>query len=80
MLIYMLWRVKSQRARGVLLASLDDEDVCLHAMSALRRMVGNEEARKHVTRLVDHPAATVSRAARDTLKRIDRKLGSGGRG
>jgi hypothetical protein len=76
MLVLLLWRVKSEHAREVVLASLDDEDVALHAMSALRRMVGNEEAREHVARLVEHPSPQVVRAARDTLRRIDKKLAS----
>jgi muconolactone delta-isomerase len=72
MLIPMLWRVKSERAREVVLHSLDDEEVALHAMSALRRMVGNEEAREHIAPLADHPSALVARAARQTLRRIDK--------
>jgi hypothetical protein len=79
MLVFMLWRIKTDRAREVVLDALDDEDVALHAMCALRRMVGNEEARRHIAPLADHPSAQVSRAARETLRRIDRKLGDRGR-
>jgi hypothetical protein len=74
MLVYMLWRVKTERALDVVLASLEDEDVARHAMSALRRTVGNERAREHVAPLVEHPSPHVARAAHDALKRIDKKL------
>ena len=79
MLVFVLWRIRTDRAREVVLDTLDDEDVALHAMSALRRMVGNEEARTHIAPLANHPSAQVSRAARDTLGRIDKKL-AGDRG
>jgi hypothetical protein len=74
MLVFMLWRVKSERAREVVVDSLEDEDVAPHAMSALRRMVGNEQARRQIAPLVDHASPRVARVARDTVKRIDTKL------
>lgn len=72
MLVYALWRVKTERARSVLFASLTDPDVARHAVTALRRLVGNEEARAHLEQLQDHPNAAVRDAARDGLKRIRR--------
>lgn len=80
MLVYMLWRVKTERAREVVLDALEDDDVALHAMSALRRMVGNEQARERVAPLVDHASPQIAWAARDTLKRIDKKLAGARRG
>jgi HEAT repeat protein len=72
MLVYALWRVKTERARSVLLTSLTDPDVARHAITALRRAVGNEEARAHLELLQDHPNDAVRNAARDGLKRIRR--------
>jgi HEAT repeat protein len=74
MLVDALWRVKTDRARALILELKDDPDVCRHAMSALRRAFGNEEARPTIEPLLDHPHETVRMVARDTLKRIDKAL------
>lgn len=72
MLIAMLWRVKTPRAREILLSSLADPDVALHAMSALRRKLGNTPARPHIEPLASHPDLRVRAAARTSLRKIDR--------
>jgi HEAT repeat protein len=53
MLVDALWRVKTDRARSVILRSLTDPDVARHAVSALRRAFGNEEAYRQLERLKD---------------------------
>jgi HEAT repeat protein len=70
MLVAMLWRVKTKRARAVLLRSVTDDGVCLHAMSALRRLLGNDAARGIVEPLAEHPSERVRRAARAQLRKI----------
>jgi hypothetical protein len=74
MLVDMLWRVKTPRADQVLFDSLADPDVALAAQSALRRRIGNTQARAHIEPLLDHPAEYVRKAARTHLRRIDRYL------
>lgn len=74
MLVDMLWRVKTPRADQVLFDSLADPDVALAAQSALRRRLGNAQARPHIEPLLDHPAEYVRKAARIHLRRIDRYL------
>ncbi|HVV07840.1 hypothetical protein [Amycolatopsis sp.] len=74
MLVSCLWRVKTPEADAVLLSSLDDPDVTRHAMSASRRRFGNRQARRHIAPLAGHPAEQVRRAARDCLRRIDKRL------
>jgi len=45
MIVYSLWRFKKdEQIKNALIGLLNDSDVSLHAMSALRRTVGNEEA------------------------------------
>jgi HEAT repeat protein len=72
MLVYALWRVKTDRARSVILGSLTDPDVARHAISASRRAFGNEEARRQLERLKDDPNEDVRAVVRDGLKRIGR--------
>jgi hypothetical protein len=74
MLVDALWRVKTDRARSLLLELIADRDVCVHAMSALRRAVGNEEARRRIEPLVESDDERVRDVARHTLKKIDRAL------
>ena len=75
MLVDALWRVKTTRAREVILELIDDPDVCLHAAHSLRRAFGNEEARRRLEPLLEHPNERVRDVARHTLKKIDRALG-----
>lgn len=72
MLVYALWRVKSERARGVILELLQDPAVCKHAMYSLRRSFGNDEAARRLEPLREHPDDQVRAAARDALRRIAR--------
>jgi HEAT repeat protein len=75
MLVYALWRVKSERARTVILELLDDPTVCKHAMYSLRRAFGNDEAERRLESLKEHPHEDVRAAAREALKRIRRSRG-----
>jgi hypothetical protein len=50
----MLWRVKTARADEIIWSSLDDPGVARHAMSALRRRIGNGPARRHIEPLTGH--------------------------
>jgi HEAT repeat protein len=72
MLVYALWRVKSERAREVILELLDDPAVCKHAMYSLRRAFGNDDAERRLSPLQEHPDDQVRAAARHALKRITR--------
>ena len=74
MLVFMLWRIKTARSREVMLASIGDPDVCVHAMSSLRRALGNSEARAWIEPLVDHDSPRVREVAVHTLKKIDKAL------
>jgi hypothetical protein len=75
-LVAMLWRVKTGDADRVLLDGICDPDVALPAMSALRRRLGNTAARKHIAPLATDPDDRVRHAARQQLRRIDKKLTS----
>jgi HEAT repeat protein len=74
MLVDALWRVKTDRARELILELIDDPDVCVHAMYALRRAFGNEEARRRIEPLLDSEHERVRDVAHHTLKKIDRAL------
>jgi hypothetical protein len=55
MLVDSLWRFrKDQSVASALVPLCEDPDVCLHAMSAYRRTVGNETAIKLLTSLEGH--------------------------
>lgn len=70
----VLWRVKTDEALEILSRSLEDPDVALVAGSALRRRIGNDEARAKLAPLTTHPNERVARAARENLKRAERAL------
>jgi hypothetical protein len=72
-LIEMLWRVKTPAADQTMLDALACPDTALAAMSALRRRLGNADARPHITPLLSHADQRVSRAARQHLQRIDKR-------
>ena len=74
MLVDMLWRIKTPESRAVLVESLDDPDVALHAGSALRRLIRNEEAVALLEPLVAHPEKTVAFAARTNLSRARKAI------
>jgi hypothetical protein len=70
----MLWRVKTLEADTTILASLADPDVARAAMSALRRRLGNLDARPHIAPLAAHQHEQVRTAARNHLRTIDKYL------
>ena len=74
MLVYALWRVKSDRARSLILELIEDPDVSRHAIYSLRRAYGNTEARSRLEALRGHPNEQVRGAVDDALKRIERSL------
>jgi HEAT repeat protein len=74
MLVYMLWRIKTDRSREVILGGIADPDVCIHAMYSLRRLVGNEDARRLIEPLLGHGSEDVRDVAARTLKKIDKAL------
>jgi hypothetical protein len=53
---------------------LEDEDVALHAMSALRQQLGPKAARPHIARLQSHPSDRIRAQAGRELKKIDGAL------
>jgi hypothetical protein len=71
MLVYALWRIKND-ARSLILELIDDPEVSRHAIHSLRRAYGNDEARRRLEPLRDHPDDRVREAAQDALKRIER--------
>jgi hypothetical protein len=70
MLVYALWRIKTERARELIREVLRDPTVATHAMYSARRAFGNDEARRLIEPLADDPL--VGEIARRTLRRIDR--------
>jgi HEAT repeat protein len=72
MLVYALWRVKSDRARSLIIRLLDEPHVSRHAMYSLRRAFGNDEAKRRLEPLRDHPNDDIRLAAADALKGIER--------
>jgi len=72
-LVGMLWRVKTPAADQVLLDALGCSDTALVAMSALRRRLGSTQARQHIGPLLSHPDQRVRQAARQQMRRIDKR-------
>jgi HEAT repeat protein len=70
MLVYALWRIKTDEARSLIRDLLRDPSVAKHAIYSARRAFGNEEARALIEPLVDDPE--VGGDAAHALKRIDR--------
>lgn len=73
MLVYALWRIKTDEARSLIRDLLRDPSVVKHAMYSARRAFGNEEARRLIEPLQADPE--VGDVARHVLKRIDRARG-----
>lgn len=69
MLVYALWRIKTDAARALIRDLVRDPSVATHAMYSARRAFGNEEAARLIEPLRDHP--DVAGAAHHALKRID---------
>jgi hypothetical protein len=70
MLVYSLWRIKTEEARSLIRELLTEPSVAKHAMYSARRAFGSAEARRMIRPLVDDPS--VGGDAREALKRIDR--------
>lgn len=70
MLVYALWRIKTDEARSLIQDLLRDPSVAKHAMYSARRAFGREGARSLIEALEDDPE--VGGDARHALKRIDR--------
>lgn len=76
MIVYSLWRFRSNPGIAEVLEQLiDDPDVCLQAMSALRRTVGNGAALPHLRRIRDtHADARVRSQASAAVKKAEKSL------
>jgi hypothetical protein len=70
MLVYALWRIKTDAARALIRDLVRDPSVANHAMYSARRAFGNEEAARLIEPLCDDP--DIADAAHHALKRIDR--------
>lgn len=78
MIVDGLWRFRNdQRVSLALLSLIEDRTVALHAMSALRRTLGNEAALLHLQRVRDeHPDPQVRLQASKQVKRAEKALAS----
>lgn len=72
MLVYALWRIKSERARSLIDELVEDPDVSGHAITSLRRAFGNDAARARLEPLLDGADATVREYAAQALRNIER--------
>lgn len=76
MLVGMLWRVTEPDPVPALRALIADPDCAFAAMSSLRRKLTPEEARSVIGPLTDDTNEKVRNAARENLKRINKRLAS----
>jgi hypothetical protein len=74
MLVGMLWRVRDPDPVPELRTLAGDPDCAFNAMAALRRKVSASEARLVIEPLLSDPDVRVRNAARENLKRIDKRL------
>jgi hypothetical protein len=76
MIVHSMWRFKKdERTVGVLLKLIEDPDVSLHAMSALRRAEGNQAALPHLIAVRDnHADPTVRKEATREVKKAEKAL------
>ena len=73
MLVHALWRFrKDDRVASVLAPLCGDPAVALHAMSAYRRTVGNEEALPLLRSLREHPSEQVRKQATQQAKKAEK--------
>lgn len=70
MLVYALWRIKTDEAQSLIRDLVRDPSVAKHAMYSARRAFGNDEARALIEPLVTDPE--VGGDAEHALKRIER--------
>jgi hypothetical protein len=75
MIVLRLGRApKRPEIAEALIRLVEDEDVALHAMSALRQQLGPAGARPYLERLKDHPSERIRGHAAKELKKVDRVL------
>jgi hypothetical protein len=76
MVVGSLWRFRKDRRIGAVLEALiSDRDVSLHAMSALRRTLGNEAAIPYLSRVVaTHSDPVVRNQAASQIKKSRRQM------
>jgi hypothetical protein len=75
MLVDSLWRFRKDPSVAPVLAKLcEDPDVCLHAMSAYRRTVGNMAALELITKLEGHPDPQVQTQAKRARAKTEKAL------
>ena len=77
MIVHCLWRFKKDpRVAATLSGLVADRDVSLHAMSALRRTVGNESALPTLRATRDsHPDPTVRAQAAKVVRLAEKATG-----
>jgi hypothetical protein len=77
MVVYQLWRFRrSAHVEGVLGQLLDDPDVAMHAMTALRRVVGPEAVLPRLRQLqAAHGDDPIGRAARREIRKAESAVG-----
>jgi len=59
--------------------SLDDPDVALHAMSALRQQLGPQAVRPYIEQRIDSEDPQIRVAAGRQLKKIERSIDTAGK-
>jgi HEAT repeat protein len=74
MLVGMLWRLQDPDPVPALNKLARDPDCAFNAMAALRRKVSASEARVVIEPLLSDPDVRVRNAARENIKRIDKRL------
>jgi hypothetical protein len=75
MIVSRLGNFKANEAvTSALITLLDDENVALHAMSALRQQVGPKDAGPYIEAQTNACSEAIRRTAAKQLKSIDRKL------
>lgn len=73
MVVLALWRFKADDPGPALLGLINDPEVALHAMSALRRLLGNEAALPHLRLVRDtHPDPGVRAQAKRQVAKAEK--------
>lgn len=77
MIVFALYRFKTDDTAAVLKRLIRDPEVALHAMSALRRVIGAEKSRALIEAVaIDYEGSPSAAAANRELKKIDKRLAS----
>lgn len=69
MFVVALGKIKSEEVENTIIELLDDDDVVLHAINALKK-IKSVKARKKIENLVKNPRAIVRRAAKEYLRKV----------